>query len=329
MASAAYKTDGSGSRPALGNTVVSSAMETGIACWQNCPKLMVVIPCYNEEVSIGSVVLRSHYYTDHVVVIDDGSGDKTTEVARLAGAEVIRHPVNLGKGAGIKNAFACAKNANADILVLLDGDGQHNPDEIPLLIEPILKGEADIVNGSRFIAKARHNVPKYRRIGQEFLTFLTNAVSRQKLTDSQNGFRAFSKDTFNCFSFLQKGMGIESEMLIEAINSNFRIKEIQINVRYDVAGSTLNPFVHGLSVTASILKTLLRKNYGLAYLLCGMALLPLGTGGIAYIGLGQNTLSFDLAISYAASILSLILGTLFLFTLLVLRSVKNDRAEDR
>ena len=325
MASAVVQSIDSTFPSDYGNIVMQDAVDAISLYPLKNVGVVVVIPCYNEVISIGSLVLRSQHYTDHIVVIDDGSNDKTTEVARLAGARVIRHKVNRGKGASIKTAFSYAKAAGADILVLLDGDGQHNPDEIPLLIEPILKGEADIVNGSRFLAKAEHNVPKYRRIGQEFLTFLTNSASRQKLTDSQNGFRAFSRKSFDCFSFLQKGMGIESEMLIDATNANLRIKEIQINVRYDVEGSTLNPFIHGLSVTVSILKTLLRQSYGLAYLLCGVALLLMGTSGLAYILLSRNILTFDLAVGYTVSIFSLILGTLCLFALFILRSVMEHR----
>lgn len=324
MASAAYKPDGCNSSPAFRNSLLSDAVESRLACSECNLKIVVVIPCYNEEVSIGSVVLLSKYYTDNIVVIDDGSDDKTTEVARLAGAKVIRHAVNRGKGAGIKNAFTYAKNVDADILVLLDGDGQHNPDEIPLLIEPILKGEADMVNGSRFLVKAGNEVPNYRRVGQEVLTLLTNLASRRKVTDSQNGFRAFSRKTFDSFSFAQAGMGIESEMLIEAMRANHRVKEIQINVRYDVAGSTLNPFIHGLSVTASILKTTLRQSYRLVYVLCGLVLLLMGLSGIAYLVLSRSTFTIDLAIGYTASMFSLIMGTLCLFSLLILRFVKSD-----
>ncbi|CAJ37112.1 glycosyltransferase family 2 protein [Methanocella arvoryzae] len=280
-------------------------------------KIMVFVPCYNEEVYIGSVVLRSKYYTDDVVVIDDGSCDKTAEVAQLAGAHVIRHEVNKGKGAGIKNAFAYAKKADADILVLMDGDGQHNPDEIPLLIKPIISGEADIVNGSRFLVKDSHNVPKYRRFGQGVLNVLTNVVSRHKFTDSQSGFRAFSRNTFDCFSFMQTGMGIESEMLIEAARANLQVKEVQINVRYDVSGSTLNPLVHGVSVAGSIVKTLFQQNYTVTCGFCGVLLLLLGTTGFSFLAIEPYDLSRNLLIGITSvSMLSIILGILCVFTLL-------------
>ncbi len=116
------------------------------------PYVIVAIPAFNEEIAIGSVVLRSKKYADEVIVIDDGSKDQTAEIATMAGAKVLPHLNNGGKGAAIKDAFAYAKKANADVLILIDGDGQHNPDEIPVLLAPIFKGDADIVNGSRFLA---------------------------------------------------------------------------------------------------------------------------------------------------------------------------------
>ncbi len=151
-----------------------------------------------------------------------------------------------------------ARTNNADVLVLIDGDGQHNPDEIPLLIRPILNKEADLVNGSRFLKDANGNgngnhVPKYRRVGQEVLTMATNTGTKQNITDTQNGFRAFSRKTFNCFSFKQNGMAVESEMLMDAAGANMTIKEVPIDVRYDVKGSTYNPVTHGVGVLNKVI----------------------------------------------------------------------------
>src|SRR5271157_3920087 len=241
------------------------------------PKIVVAIPAFNEEVAIGSVVLRSKLYADEVVVIDDGSRDKTATIARLAGATVIVHKTNQGKGIGIKDAFDHAKKVNADILVLIDGDGQHNPDEIPSLLIPIIQGEADIVNGSRFVNGNGHNVPKYRRVGQEVLTAATNAGSKTHITDTQNGFRAFSKKTFNSFSFQENGMAIESEMLMDAAQANLRIKEVPIDVRYDVKGSTYNPVSHGFGVLGTVIKLVSERRPLLFFCAPGVILLIVGT----------------------------------------------------
>jgi glycosyltransferase involved in cell wall biosynthesis len=227
--------------------------------------ILVVIPAYNEEIAIGSLVLRARKYASRVAVVDDWSGDLTEETARLAGAEIIRHQANQGKGRSVRDAFGYARASGADVLVLMDGDGQHAPEDIPALVKPILSREADMVNGSKFVAgvKKASDIPIYRRFGQEVLTLCTNVGMGQRITDTQNGFRAFSRDTFDCFSFGQGGMAIESEMLMDAVRNGLRIKEVPINVRYDVQGSTYNPFVHGLSVLIAVLGLIVRKRNGL------------------------------------------------------------------
>ena len=182
-----------------------------------------------------------------MLVIDDGSHDSTGSVAELMGATVLVHEKNAGKGAALRTAFKWALARDVSILVTLDADGQHNPDEIPNLLNPILWQEADLVNGARFL-EGHNDVPAYRRIGQEVLTFATNLNSEININDSQSGFRAFSKNTFEAFKFNNTGMGIESEMIADAAGAGFRIKEVLITCRYDVDGSTFNPVAHGLGV---------------------------------------------------------------------------------
>jgi glycosyltransferase involved in cell wall biosynthesis len=238
---------------------------------------IVAIPAYNEEVAIGSIVLRLKKYVDEVLVIDDGSKDRTAEVAKMANATVLSHATNLGKGASIRDAFAYARAARAGILVLIDGDGQHNPDEVPALIKPILDNEADIVNGSRFLTKRVHNIPLYRRMGQEILSFATNSGISQKITDSQNGFRAFSSRAFDCFSFGQTGMAIESEMLIDASDARMKIKEVPINVRYDVPNaSSFNPISHGFGVLEKVLGLISYRRPLTFFFVPGLGLIFLG-----------------------------------------------------
>ncbi|EHR79127.1 glycosyl transferase [Thermococcus litoralis DSM 5473] len=113
-------------------------------------KTLIIIPAYNEELTIGSVVALAKKYGD-VLVVDDGSKDRTSEIAQKAGAIVIRHEVNKGKGAALKTGFGYALANGYDVIVTIDADGQHNPDEIPLLLKPILEGEADLVIGSRYL----------------------------------------------------------------------------------------------------------------------------------------------------------------------------------
>ncbi|AKB61536.1 dolichyl-phosphate mannose synthase [Methanosarcina mazei] len=187
-----------------------------------------------------------------MIVIDDGSSDRTAEIARKVGAEVIVHETNKGKGIALKNGFEAAEGS--DIIVTMDSDGQHNPADIPELVAPIIKGEADIVNGSRYINGLRKSTPRYRRIGQILLDKCTNVNSGLNVTDSQSGFRAFAGYTKDIFRFHSNGMAIESEMLADIGKAGLRVKEVEINVRYDVDCSTINPVKHGLNVLFKILK---------------------------------------------------------------------------
>ena len=215
--------------------------------------ITAILPAFNEEISIGSMVLHAKQHADHVVVIDDGSKDRTSEMAKLAGAEVIRHPKNLGKGMALRTGFEHAGKNGCKVLITMDSDGQHDPDDIQKIILPILNGEADIVNGSRYMNGTDKNTPFYRRIGQSILDKATNLNADLHLTDTQSGFRAFARNTLPTFKFKSNGLAIESEMLMDAKNAGFRIKEVDIGVRYDVDCSSENPIKHGLNVLANVI----------------------------------------------------------------------------
>lgn len=213
--------------------------------------ITALLPAYNEELSIGSMVICCKKYVDRVLVIDDGSFDNTVEIAQLAGAEVIVLGANKGKGAALKAGFKSA--IDSDIIVTLDSDGQHNPGDIPKIVAPIINGEADIVNGSRYINGNGKNTPSYRRVGQKVLDKATNLNSNLNITDSQSGFRAFARHTFPVFRFKSTDFSIESEMLVDAAYAGLRIREVEIGVKYDLDGSTKNPITHGLGVLMRIL----------------------------------------------------------------------------
>ena len=302
---------------------VASPMALSSEAHMKKPYVIVAIPAFNEEVAIGSVVLRSLKHADKVIVINDGSNDKTAEVAGLAGAEVIEHTTNGGKGAAIKDAFDYAKKVDADILVLIDGDGQHNPDEIPLLLAPILKGEANVVNGSRFINGISNNVPKYRRLGQDVLTIATNIGTKLHITDTQNGFRAFSKKSFNAFSFNENGMAIESEMLMDAAGAGLRIKEVPIDVRYDVNGSTYNPLSHGFSVLGKVVGLISQRRPLLFF--CGPGVILFAIGSVlGIITLEKFNATGLISILYTGlGALFILLGTFSIFTGLILAAIQS------
>lgn len=216
-------------------------------------KIIVIIPAFNEQAAIGEVVERSLRYADDVLVVDDGSADDTSEIAEKAGASILKHPTNFGKGVSLRDAFAQVEGY--DIVVTIDGDGQHNPDEIPDLIKPICEGRADFVNGSRYLNGFDENTPAYRRVGQTVLDIATNITAGTDVTDSQSGFRAFKGSTISCYKFRDPGFGIESEMIADASENNLKIIEVPITVKYDVENSsTKGPVTHGVGVLLKIAK---------------------------------------------------------------------------
>ncbi|MFP3910377.1 MAG: glycosyltransferase family 2 protein [Archaeoglobaceae archaeon] len=282
-------------------------------------RIVAALPAYNEEVAIGSVVLGARGYVDEVVVVDDGSSDRTAEIAEAAGAIVLKHEKNLGKGYALKSAFQVARELNADILVCLDGDGQHDPRQIPELVEPVKKG-VDVVIGSRFL-DGKHSVPKYRRLGQEFLTYMTNLVSSSKLTDSQSGYRAFSRNAIESLKFNGSGISIESEMQVSAGDSGLSVKEVPITCRYGKIRSTYNPIHHGAMVVNGILKLVEQRRPLLFFAVPGFTLGIIGAF-MGYRVVDIYNATKTLAIGTALlTILFIMMGTLLFFTGVILHTV--------
>ena len=217
-------------------------------------KLFVVaaIPAYNEEASIARVVLKAQRHVDQVIVCDDGSSDYTAKIAESLGASVIRHERNLGYGASLISLFREARRVNADVMVTLDGDSQHDPDEIPALLEK-LNGDVDIVVGSRFTESGGSEAPAWRNFGIKFINRFTQNAS-VKTSDSQSGFRAYNKHAFNALTLMENGMGISTEILLKAGKLGLRVAEAPIHVKYDDDSSTHNPVTHGFEVLLNTLK---------------------------------------------------------------------------
>ena len=240
-------------------------------------KIIGVIPAYNDEATIGSIVLKTKKHVDGVIVVDDGSKDKTAEVAELAGADVVKHKRNRGKGAAIRDGINKAKELDPDVVVCLDADAQHEPEEIPVLIEGVSDEGADIVIGSRFLKHSVRNLPLYRRFGQKILDFSTNLIGKSKISDTQSGFRAFSRNAIEKLKFKQHGLDIESGVLIEAKDYNLKIKEVPINVRYDVENSSKkHPLSHGVHIIISIIKIISETHALLFFGMIGLMLLVAG-----------------------------------------------------
>ena len=217
-------------------------------------KIIIGIPAFNEEKNIASIITKLMGITDTVIVCNDGSSDLTSKIAEKMGAVVINHEKNLGYGGAIRSIFFKAKEMNGDVLVTFDADGQHRVEDVKTVIEPIINQEADLVIGSRFLDESEKEVPQYRKVGIKVITKITNASIKKQLTDSQSGFRAYSKQVINELNPSELGMGISTEILIKASSKNFKILEVPIKIIYSGDTSTHNPVTHGSSVIISTIK---------------------------------------------------------------------------
>ncbi|MDM8532527.1 glycosyltransferase family 2 protein [Anaerolineales bacterium HSG25] len=214
-------------------------------------KTVVLIPAYNEAKHIADVVEQALPYADRVIVIDDGSTDRTAPIAELAGAVVVQHKHNQGKGAALSTGFKLAQEMKAEVVVTIDGDGQHDPREIPQVIEPIVNQQADLVIGSRYLVSTSI-VPQHRVWGHRAFNLLVNLTSGIIVTDSQSGFRAFSPQAMRVITFRSKGFSVESEMQYISNYHRLQVTEQPITIRYDDPPKR-NVWWHGLQVLIGIL----------------------------------------------------------------------------
>ena len=236
---------------------------------------MIGIPAFNEEKNIGSIVAKLKKKYDHVIVCDDGSSDMTEIIASSLGAHVVKHEKNLGYGSAIKTIFNEARKISGDVLVTFDADGQHQISEIDLILQPILENKADIVIGSRFLGKTK-NLPKYRKIGIKTITGLTNVMTGSKITDSQSGFRAYTKKVLEEISPTESGMGISTEILIKASKKEMQIIEVPITISYENNTHSQEPISHGTSVVMSTIKHVAIERPLLYYGVSGLCFLIVG-----------------------------------------------------
>ncbi len=286
--------------------------------------IIAVIPAFNEERFIASVVLKARRYVDHVLVVDDGSQDETAWLAEAAGAEVIRQP-NGGKAAALNNGLAAAQARNAAAVVLLDGDGQHNPNDIPRLLEPIQRGAADLVVGSRFMGLPS-NTPRWRIVGQHALTALTNVASGVPLSDSQSGFRALSRRALSLMNFTSRGFSVESEMQFLLRQHNLQALEVPISVHYDEKLKR-NPFAHGLQVLTGILRLVGQHRPLFFFGATGVIAILIGLALGASVISTYNMYS-SLALGTALIAITLcIIGVFAIFTGIILHTIRAYMSE--
>jgi len=289
-------------------------------------KTVVCMPAYNEEDCIAYTVLKCQKYTGDVYVIDDRSKDRTAEIARSLGAKVVSHKENLGYGGAIRTCFLIGKREGADCLVIIDSDGQHDPASIPDLTGPIEKGEADLVIGSRFMTRgARKSVPMYRMFGIQTITQVFNLGTNMALTDSQSGFRAYSKKALNSIKVTSDRMDASMEILFESKDRKFRIKEVPVMVQYKgLKGSSERPFSHGFGVLSHTMR-MIRERYPIRFFgWGGLISLALTVPVFIYSKLNYNVDTGVLPIGsmFIITFLS-ILGSFMIFTGIMLQGVNR------
>ncbi len=216
-------------------------------------KITIGLPTFNEEKNIGKIIDELKKKYESIIVCDDGSTDSTYEILKNLDVDVIKHEKNIGYGAAINSIFKKSQEIESDILVTFDADGQHKIEDIESVIKPILEKKSDISIGSRFL-DSKNNVPGYRKVGIKIITHVTNSSIKEKITDSQSGFRAYNKNVLNQIKPLDLGMGISTEILIKASSLGLSISEVPIEITYSGNTSTHNPVSHGASVLITTIK---------------------------------------------------------------------------
>ena len=228
-------------------------------------KIVVLITVYNEEQNIGPLLdeINSSY---DVYIVDDGSTDNTVKIAREAGARVVRLPFNLGQGAATIAGYKLLLEKNYDVIVKMDGDGQHNPDHIPAFTDKLKTSGVDIVIGSRILGTNHEDAPFFRRTFLPFYTTLINRLTGYEMTDSMSGFRAFRvdalKSVIDILDNLIEPQYIASEMFIRFARAGLSIAEVPIHMRNRKSGSSYKGLVrYGWGVIKAIIRTLLDKEF--------------------------------------------------------------------
>lgn len=306
-------------------TDIPSSVKDGCSHRGDKPLIIAGMPMYNEEETIGTVVTMAQKYADLIVCVDDGSSDSSARIAESCGAIVVRHRVNRGYGGALKSLFMKAKQLQADALVVLDSDGQHDASDIPKLLKPILEENKDFVIGSRFIeGGGGTDMPAYRRLGIKVITAASNLSRDTSIKDTQSGFRAFSKRALDMLRFDREGMELSLEMLEDAHDKKLKITEVPTLVRYDVPkGSNFTAVSHGFTVLSWALISLSHKKPLLVLGLPGLGLFA--AGAAMGLNLAQNvTGQIDNYIGTGLSAVWIgVLGLSLMATGLVLQSARG------
>lgn len=219
-------------------------------------KIICVVPAWNEEQNIATVVRKTRPFVNEVVVVDDCSSDQTADLARSAGATVLRHPINRGQGAALQTGDEYALSQGADLIVHFDGDDQFLAEEIKDMTAPISRGEADIVFGSRFLGKPANLPVLKKHLIMPAARLFNRLFLGIRLSDPQNGFRALNRRAAELITIENRAMAHNSEIQAKAFKNKLRVAEVPVTVIYHHFGQKLSG---GLNIAGDLLINKLLK----------------------------------------------------------------------
>ena len=281
------------------------------------PRIVACIPAFNAENNIGPVILKTSKYVDKVIVCDDGSRDLTGQIATMMGATVITHSKNKGYGAAIRTLFREASRLDAEITITLDADGQHDPEDIPSIVNKMELSGSDIVIGSRFVKGAVNKASPWRARGIRLITKLVSNEENQ-ITDAQPGIRAYNNRALKTLVLTENGMGVSTEILLKASENYLKISEVPASINYHENTPTQNSIVQGLDVILTSLKFMSINNpllfYGLPGLVCLFIALFFGAWTLQHFAATQSIITNVALIAIGSTII----GLMFLTTAIIL-----------
>lgn len=201
-------------------------------------RVLVIIPAHNEEASLPRTLAEVQEKAPgmNLLVVDDGSRDGTSRIARERGIPVVRHAINLGVGGALQTGFRWAVERGYDVGVQLDADGQHDPGDLEALTEPVLRGDCDVAIGSRFVARSGYRAPAGRRLGMLMFEGVVRMVLKQRISDTTSGFRAYGRPVMQvCQHEFPKDFP-DAPLLIALVRRGFRLQEVPVTMRERQAG---------------------------------------------------------------------------------------------
>jgi len=219
-------------------------------------RLSIIVPVFNEELTIGNVISRLAVVTQkiglnhEIIVVDDCSDDKSLEISQNQNVKTYSLKRHMGKGYALRAGFAKAKG---EIIATIDSDGSHRPEELPLLLTPILNDQADLVIGSRFLSNKPVSTKKLNEAGVRLFNFLIKTITRTEVSDSQSGYRVMKSEVLKNMGLKSGEYEIESEMLVKTAQNGFRVREVPISFEQRTYGkSRLDPVIDGFKIFLSI-----------------------------------------------------------------------------